>query len=54
VIPIPGATTAQRVEENTKAVELSAQQKAKLDEILGSITVVGGRYNKHLEGMLWG
>ncbi|KAI0398491.1 NADP-dependent oxidoreductase domain-containing protein [Xylariaceae sp. FL0594] len=54
VIPIPGATTAQRVEENTKAVELTPEQKAKLDEILASFTVVGHRYTPQMEGMLWG
>ena len=54
IIPIPGATTAQRVEENTKATELSAEEKAELDAILKSVSITGGRYNKHLENTLWG
>jgi pyridoxine 4-dehydrogenase len=54
IVPIPGATTAERVEENTKQVQLSANEKAELDAILKSVTVVGGRYNQQLEMTLWG
>jgi pyridoxine 4-dehydrogenase len=54
VIPIPGATTASRVEENTRDVRLSAEEKARLDGIISSFTVQGGRYNAMLEGTLWG
>ncbi|KAI0966724.1 NADP-dependent oxidoreductase domain-containing protein [Xylaria arbuscula] len=54
IIPIPGATKASRVEENTKKVELSADEKAQLDGILDSVKIVGGRYNEQLEVTLWG
>jgi aryl-alcohol dehydrogenase-like predicted oxidoreductase len=44
VIPIPGSTRAERVEENARAVdvELSAVERATLDGIAGS--VAGDRY----------
>ncbi|KAM0811985.1 putative NADP-dependent oxidoreductase domain-containing protein [Seiridium cardinale] len=54
IIPIPGATAAPRVEENTTAVSLTKEEKANLDEILSSFTVQGGRYNGQLEATLWG
>ncbi|KAH8892857.1 Aldo/keto reductase [Thozetella sp. PMI_491] len=54
IIPIPGATTAARVEENSKSVTLSAEEKAQLDAIISSATVHGKRYNDFLEGTLWG
>ncbi|KAI1360212.1 NADP-dependent oxidoreductase domain-containing protein [Xylaria arbuscula] len=54
IVPIPGATTAQRVEENTKITELSAEEKAELEAILKSVKITGGRYNQYLESTLWG
>lgn len=54
IIPIPGATAASRVKENTKLVELSSEEKAQLDEIISSFSVQGGRYNAMLEPTLWG
>lgn len=54
IVPIPGATVAQRVEENTKQVTLSSGQKAELDAILNSVPISGGRYNQQLEMTLWG
>lgn len=54
IIPIPGATKASRVEENTTIVSLSKDEKAQLDKILSSFTVQGGRYNGQLEATLWG
>ncbi|KAI0017591.1 putative pyridoxal reductase [Xylariomycetidae sp. FL0641] len=54
IIPIPGATSVSRVEENTKSdVALSAEDKAELDAILASFKIQGGRYNAQLEKMLW-
>ncbi|KAI1655193.1 putative pyridoxal reductase [Daldinia decipiens] len=53
IIPIPGATRVERVEENSKNVLLSPENKAELDQILASFTIQGGRYNKVLEGLLW-
>ncbi|KAI0003488.1 NADP-dependent oxidoreductase domain-containing protein [Xylariaceae sp. FL0662B] len=53
IIPIPGATSTGRVEENTKNVVLSSKDKEELDEILASFKIQGGRYNAALESMLW-
>lgn len=47
VIPIPGASSAERVAENAKAVSLSGDDVAQIDSILRSFTVVGGRYGAH-------
>ena len=44
IIPIPGATTESRIEENTKEVELTASEVEEIDDILKSIEIVGGRY----------
>ncbi|CAI4216721.1 unnamed protein product [Parascedosporium putredinis] len=44
IIPIPGATTAARVEENNKIVELTDEEMAEIDHILGKFEVVGDRY----------
>lgn len=54
IVPIPGASSAPRVDENSKVVTLSADDKANLDSILSSFTVQGGRYNDQLEATLWG
>ncbi|KAL4930414.1 aldo/keto reductase family protein [Aspergillus undulatus] len=44
IIPIPGATTVARVEENSKVVELSDEDMAQIDAILDKFPVVGERY----------
>ena len=53
-IPIPGATTAERVAENSKDVSLSSEELAEIDAILKKFTVAGGRYGgpavEHMEG----
>jgi pyridoxine 4-dehydrogenase len=48
IIPIPGATTVERVKENGVVVELSEEMKD-IDEILASFEVAGDRY--HAFGM---
>ncbi|VUC21576.1 unnamed protein product [Clonostachys rosea] len=53
IIPIPGATAASRVEENTKLVTISGDVKAQIDEIISSFTLHGGRYNAMIEKTLW-
>lgn len=53
IVPIPGATAAVRVNENTVVASLSAEDKAELDAIIASFTVHGGRYNAMLENTLW-
>ncbi|KAF6845280.1 pyridoxal reductase [Colletotrichum musicola] len=44
IIPIPGATTAARVNENAKLVELTEEELAEIDATLAKFEVVGGRY----------
>ena len=54
IIPIPGATTAERVEENSKHIPLTEEDMAELDEILKKIEIIGERYpggkNSFMEG----
>ena len=45
IIPIPGATTAERVKENTRVVELSAEEMKEIDEMLSRAEIVGDRYH---------
>lgn len=44
IIPIPGATTVDRVNENSKLVELTAEEMSAVDEILAKMDVKGARY----------
>ena len=44
IIPIPGATTAARVEENSKLVEISEEEMKEIDETLGKFKTAGDRY----------
>jgi pyridoxine 4-dehydrogenase len=53
IIPIPGATTAERIVENMKEVELSEADMAEIDKMLESITVLGGRYFEKAEDSLF-
>jgi pyridoxine 4-dehydrogenase len=52
IVPIPGATTEERVRENTEMVELSEEDMREIEEIVGKVEIVGGRYNKYAEGHL--
>ncbi len=56
IIPIPGATTKERVTENAKAIEfkLSEDELESIRDILSKVEIKGGRYNKHMEATLWG
>ncbi len=49
VIPIPDATTAERVKENGAAVELTDEEMQDIKGILDGCAVVGDRY--HTMGM---
>ena len=49
IIPIPGATTAERVKENAGAVELTDEEMKEIKEILDSCEIIGDRY--HATGM---
>ena len=44
IIPIPGATTAARVAENSKEINLTEDEMAEIDAILAKFEVSGGRY----------
>ncbi|KAI0535606.1 voltage-gated shaker-like K+ channel, subunit [Xylaria digitata] len=44
IIPIPGATTAERVEENSKLVSLTDEEMAQIDATLAKFTPTGARY----------
>ena len=45
IIPIPGATTEERVNENSTEVTLSKDDMAAIDEILKRTAIIGGRYH---------
>ncbi|KAH6682159.1 pyridoxal reductase [Plectosphaerella plurivora] len=46
IIPIPGATTKQRVEDNSVVIELSDEEMAEIDATLAKFEVAGDRYPK--------
>lgn len=52
IIPIPGATTSARVEENSKPAKLGEEDMKALDDILKKFPVVGHRYPKEHQSML--
>jgi pyridoxine 4-dehydrogenase len=47
IIPIPGATTVDRVEENSKDVLLSDGDLGEINAILSNFEVIGDRYGGH-------
>ena len=49
IVPIPGATTTERIKENMKPAQLSEEDMATLSDILEKFPVQGERYNE--EGM---
>ncbi|KAI1267840.1 voltage-gated shaker-like K+ channel, subunit [Xylariaceae sp. FL1019] len=44
IVPIPGATTAARIEENTKRVDLTDEEMKEIDATLATFEPVGERY----------
>lgn len=44
IVPIPGATTEERVRENAAAVELSDAEMAGIEETLGKVKIAGARW----------
>lgn len=44
IVPIPGATTVARVEENSKLIDISDDEMARIDAILAKFTPAGERY----------
>ena len=53
IVPLPGATTVERVEENSKVVDLSESEMKELGDILESMPVEGARVPKVLEHLAW-
>lgn len=48
IVPIPGATTVARVQENGKLIDISDDEMAQIDAILANFTTAGERYNPAL------
>ncbi|KAI5851299.1 NADP-dependent oxidoreductase domain-containing protein [Morchella snyderi] len=53
IIPLFGAVKDTRVKENMKKIEVTDEEVAEIDKILKSIEIVGGRYTKEMEHMLF-
>ena len=54
IIPLPGATTVARVEENTRLISLSSSELGEIDKVLRSFQVSGERYPEALLDQLEG
>lgn len=54
IIPIPGATTAERVKENTTDVELSENDLKEIESILASVEIHGDRYGGPVNALNFG
>lgn len=54
IIPIPGATTEERVVENSKDVELTKEDLEEIDGILSKTVVIGDRYGGAMKAMMDG
>ena len=54
IVPIPGTTKRQRLEENiaATAIELAAGDLREIDRAAAQITVQGARYPEHLQQMV--
>jgi len=50
IVPIPGTTKIHRLEENLRAagLDLSAEERARIEQALAAINVTGDRYPAHL------
>jgi pyridoxine 4-dehydrogenase len=48
IIPMPGATTAARVAENSVEIDLTEDELAEIDTTLAKIDIVGARYPEHV------
>jgi aryl-alcohol dehydrogenase-like predicted oxidoreductase len=54
IVPIPGTTKLNRLEENTAAaaVELTANDLRDIERVLSAVTVQGARYPEHLQALV--
>lgn len=52
--PIPGSTRPAGVKESIEAafVSFTEEELKEIREIIDSTTIIGGRYNSHMEGSL--
>lgn len=48
IVPIPGATTVERVEENSKVFELTEEDMKRIDGVLAGFTPAGERYGGNI------
>ncbi|KAI0408522.1 voltage-gated shaker-like K+ channel, subunit [Xylaria palmicola] len=46
IFPIPGATTVERVNENSKVIDVTDEEMARLDALLANFTPAGDRYSE--------
>lgn len=53
IIPIPGATTSERVRENMKPARLDESDMKELAQILDKFPVTGERYAEGLNALSW-
>ncbi|KAI4938715.1 hypothetical protein J4E86_011255 [Alternaria arbusti] len=53
IIPIPGATTSERIEENMKPAKLNDEDMKALDEMLKKFPPIGGRYHESQSALLF-
>ncbi|RPA94357.1 Aldo/keto reductase [Choiromyces venosus 120613-1] len=53
LLPIPGATMVERVEENCQEVGLADEEYRELEDIIGSTKILGGRYFEAAEAHLF-
>lgn len=53
LIPIPGATTSERVKENAKPARLDDSDMKELEQILAKFPVTGERYGKESNALSW-
>ena len=54
IIPIPGATTEERIRENMVDVDISESELKEIDELIKGVTIVGDRYNQHMKALNFG
>nr|POE71345.1 pyridoxal reductase [Quercus suber] len=54
IVPIPGATTAERIEENMVDVELSSNDVKEIDAMLANFEPAGERYGGHVAQLSFG
>jgi pyridoxine 4-dehydrogenase len=53
IIPIPGATTSDRVKENMQPAKLDESDMKELAAILDKFPIVGDRYSKEAMHLSW-